>query len=97
MTNPAPEMDLDAFRDEGYLQEVNRQFLHPLGLALYVEFDDDGHRLGCLDGRDDPEGVTFSGNGPSLAIHAASIAAKVQERIEARKQALGFWIQPPFN
>lgn len=24
------------FRDEGYLQEVNRLFLHPLGLALSV-------------------------------------------------------------
>lgn len=25
------------FREEGFLQEVNRQFLHPLGLALTTE------------------------------------------------------------
>ena len=29
-------MDIREFRDKGYLQEVNRQFFHPLGLALCV-------------------------------------------------------------
>jgi hypothetical protein len=29
-------MDIAEFQSEGYLQEVNRQFLHPLGLALEV-------------------------------------------------------------
>lgn len=35
-------MDIAAFRGQGYLQEVNRRFLHPLGLALEVTVVDDG-------------------------------------------------------
>lgn len=31
-----PCLDPQEFIDTGYLQEVNRQFLHPLGLALEV-------------------------------------------------------------
>src|SRR5438445_10887455 len=33
---PIKHMPIREFVDEGYLQEVNRQFLHPLGLALEV-------------------------------------------------------------
>lgn len=29
-------IDAGEFRDRGYLQEVNRRFLHPLGMALEV-------------------------------------------------------------
>ena len=29
-------ISIQEFRDKGYLQETNRQFLHPLGLALEV-------------------------------------------------------------
>lgn len=32
--SPVTYMDLGEFRDEGFLQEANRQFFHPLGLAL---------------------------------------------------------------
>lgn len=32
-------IDIAEFRDFGYLQEVNRQFFHPLGLALEVVND----------------------------------------------------------
>lgn len=36
-------IDVAEFRSEGYLQEVNRRFLHPLGLALEVtRVDDEG-------------------------------------------------------
>lgn len=31
-----PRMAISEFRDGGYLQEVNRRLLHPLGLALEV-------------------------------------------------------------
>lgn len=34
MAEPVNYMDLAAFRERGYLQEANRQFFHPLGLAL---------------------------------------------------------------
>jgi hypothetical protein len=35
-------IDIKEFREKGYLQELNRQFLHPLGLALEVVIHEDG-------------------------------------------------------
>lgn len=37
------KIDIKEFRESGYLQELNRTFLHPLGLALEVEIDDKGN------------------------------------------------------
>ena len=58
-------MDIKEFREKGFLQEVNRQFLHPLGLALSVDIDDEGKETlsSIWDYRDDPEGVAF---GPGM-------------------------------
>jgi hypothetical protein len=55
-------IDIKEFREKGYLQEINRQFLHPLGLALEIIFDEDGveHLGGIWDYREDPEGIYFS-------------------------------------
>lgn len=56
-------MDLNAFCDEGFLQEANRLFFHPHGLALAVEYDEDTEQVtgiaGVWDYRDDPEGMIF--------------------------------------
>jgi hypothetical protein len=54
-------MDIKEFRDLGLLQEINRLFLHPMGLALEVRIGADGvERLGGIwDYRDDPEGILF--------------------------------------
>jgi hypothetical protein len=55
-------MDIAEFRDFGYLQEVNRLFFHPLGLALEVLVDDDGNVTmlgGIWDYRNDPEGINY--------------------------------------
>jgi len=54
-------MDIAEFREKGFLQEANRLFFHPLGLALEIVIEDDGtERLGGIwDYRDDPEGVFF--------------------------------------
>lgn len=42
-------MDISDFRKYGYLQELNRMFLHPMGLALEVEIDDNGNeKLGGI-------------------------------------------------
>ena len=94
MTEPAARMDLNEFRDQGYLQEVNRKFFHPLGLAMFAEFDDGGNvtALGVYDGRDDPEGWRFEHL--DLLPHAINIAAQETERSHARINALGYWIQP---
>ena len=55
-------MSVKEFREKGYLQELNRQFLHPLGLAIEVEIDDGTgeERFGKIwDSRQDPEGIMF--------------------------------------
>jgi hypothetical protein len=66
------------FRERGYLQEVNRLFFHPLGMALAVEQGDDGEWrfVGVLDARDDPEGFMFEdGCDPVMAVQPAEAAA----------------------
>ena len=55
-------MSIKEFRNEGYLQEVNRQFLHPLGLSLAIQVDNENDYItlaGIIDDRDDPEGIIF--------------------------------------
>jgi hypothetical protein len=61
-------LDGTTLRDDGYLQEVNRLFFHPLGLALALLYDDafdtaapmtDQARLRVVDYRDYPKGVVF--------------------------------------
>jgi hypothetical protein len=56
-------MDIKEFRELGFLQEVNRHFFHPLGLALEVITEEDGsEKLGGIwDYREDPEGIYFDG------------------------------------
>ena len=87
-------IDIAEFRREGYLQEVNRRFLHPLGLALEVVVDEDGtERLGGVwDYREDPEGITYAGL--DLAENARHIDALIEERTLPRIAALGYYVQP---
>ena len=56
------KMDGKEFREMGLLQEINRFFLHPLGLALEFRQDDKGNDSinGIWDCREDPEGVLFA-------------------------------------
>ncbi len=45
--NEIERIDIKEFREKGYLQEVNRRFFHPLGLALEIIIKDDKiERLG---------------------------------------------------
>jgi hypothetical protein len=91
-----PSIDPDEFRKGGYLQEVNRRVLHPLGLALAVQYDDDGTGTGyvVLDSRDDPEGIYFH-PGCDLAPHADRVQAEFDRRAPAREKRLGYVVQPP--
>lgn len=87
-------MDLREFRDEGYLQEINRRLLHPLGLALEVTHHADGSvsLSGVWDDRDDPEGTRYEG--ADLAPKAANVSRLWIEREAARRAALGYMVQP---
>lgn len=73
-------IDLNEFKNEGFLQEVNRLFFHPLGLALEVIVDEDGNveKLGGVwDYRDDPEGMFFTNN--SLSTDKIERVRKLRE------------------
>jgi hypothetical protein len=82
------------FQEQGYLQEVNRQFLHPLGLALSVN-PAKGRGRGVFgpiwDCRDDPEGIYFEGT--DLSEKAKMVRKEVAKRTGPRVKALGYWMQ----
>ena len=85
-------MDIKEFRAFGFLQEVNRQFFHPLGLALEVVVEDDGtERLGGIwDFRDDPEGIRYQEMDQGKAWRVSELQ---HEKAAARQKALGYVIQ----
>jgi hypothetical protein len=89
-------MDIKEFADTGYLQEVNRLFFHPLGLALEVVEDADGDcRLGGIwDYRDDPEGIIFEDVDP---VKVERVREARVSRSKARRDALGYTIQPEMD
>jgi len=78
-------MPIQEFIDKGFLQEVNRQFLHPLGLALAVREEEDGtwslHEV--WDYRDDPEGMFF-GDGVISQEKIDNVEKLRQSKIEIR-------------
>lgn len=97
MSSMMKRLDFDTLREDGYLQEVNRTFFHPLGLALAIEIGHDGvWRLCVLDAREDPEGFMFDGDN-GLAEKANNINQIASTRREARVRAIGFWKQPIYG
>lgn len=89
-------MNIKLFREIGYLQELNRQFLHPLGLALEVTIDPDGsQRLGGVwDYSDDPEGMAYGGNLERLREKAKRVKLLQDSKAKTRMERLGYVIQP---
>ena len=90
-------MPVAEFRKKGYIQEINRRLLHPLGLALEVAVEEDGlERLsGVWDYRDDPEGICYGGSlTAEQGERAAAIDAEWEARRPAREAALGYMIEP---
>jgi len=63
MSDEIKRIDIKEFSKLGFLQEVNRKFFHPLGMALEVVVDEETgeEKLGGIwDFRDDPEGMFFN-------------------------------------
>jgi hypothetical protein len=89
--NPADEirkMSPQEFQELGILQEVNRQFLHPLGLALEVTFDPSIGEFvfgEVWDYRSDPEGIIF---GDGVLGTPESLAKWEYVHAELRKHQL---------
>jgi hypothetical protein len=84
-------MPLGEFIEGGFLHEVNRLLLHPLGVALAIDASTGQVRV--WDERDDPEGTLF-GEDLLSADKAEHIADQMFTRRAARKEKLGYVIQP---
>jgi hypothetical protein len=94
---PIKRMSPREFRELGYLQELNRRFLHPLGLALEIAIDEDGvERFGNVwDYRKDPEGLIYA-PGMIDPDKAERIRREAQRKLGPRKKLLnGHFVQHP--
>ena len=84
-----------------YLPELNRQFLHPLGLALEIVVDDEGNETigGVWDCREYLEGIHYNleddvERRTKFRKKIANVEAEMEKRECARREKLGFFIEP---
>lgn len=102
MSDNIKRIDIKEFRESGYLQELNRKFLHPLGLALEVVVGENGNeRLGGIwDYRDDEEGIHYDikNSDPErisrFKEHENFANSEAEKRLNRRIDLLGFDIEP---
>jgi hypothetical protein len=95
--NDKKYMSVKEFFKTGLLQELNRQFLHPRGLALEVVTDENNgasiYRLGHIwDYRDDPEGILF--DQPPSGYQAQYAEELLEQHSKTRKDKFGWVVQP---
>jgi hypothetical protein len=88
-------MSVKEFREQGYLQELNRRILHPLGLALeVVQQGNHQEYFGRIwDYRDDPEGIVFD-EGMIDAAKTDAVEDEFAKRAQHRIKKYGFISQP---
>ena len=81
------------FRDLGYLQELNRQFLHPLGLSMEVAVDPQtgSEALEIADCRENPDVAVLA---EVDRFKTMLIRDEIRQRYGPRTRALGHWVQP---
>lgn len=95
------KMSVKQFRDEGFLQELNRQFLHPLGLAIEVVIDDENKMTfgEVWDYRDDPEGLMYSEGDIDSEFRRKvnNVKGLADEKAQTRQAKLGWVVQPVKN
>jgi hypothetical protein len=97
---PIKHFSIKEFREKGFLQEANRQFFHPLGLALQINVDEEtGEETlgGIWDCRDDPEGVMFTDNSlqpPAAVEKAKNVLIEAMKHAPARMKLFDSTIQP---
>ena len=102
MENKIKKIDIKEFREKGYLQEINRRFLHPLGLALEIVINDDNTEAlgGIWDNREEEEGIYYDiSNSPIERINKFKnnkefIDEEFMKRSIKRINNLGFNIEP---
>lgn len=96
------KISIKEFRENGFLQEVNRQFLHPLGLALEVTINEDKSESlsGVWDYREDPEGIHYDLKNSDLdrikkfQENFKAVEDLRTEKEKQRKKKLGYVVEP---
>lgn len=94
--NEIKRIDIKEFRELGFLQEANRQFFHPLGLALETTVDEEtGEKIlgGVWDFRDDPEGMAFA-DGVIDSDKVNYVKNLKASKTKTRLNNFGYVIQP---
>lgn len=81
--------------DTGLLFEINRKVLHPFGLALAVNVDDERDiitKFEIIDHRDDLEGIVYSEEAYFVGKEKFDKFMKEfgEKRLQTRKSALGY-------
>jgi len=95
-------LSVKEFRQLGLLQEINRRFLHPRGLAMSFELNDDGtESFGVIwDCRDDPEGIIYNlrdSDKERLQLFRnkrVSVTALLKSLSKSRIKELGYLVEP---
>lgn len=95
-------MNIREFRDLGLLQEINRKFFHPMGLALAITIDEyDNYTLtGIIDNREDPEGFIFDSKlleDKDSIDKMETVEQMYYSKLKTRVEKLGFFIQPVYQ
>ncbi len=93
------KLDIKEFKDHGYLQEANRLFFHPLGLALEVKEINPGQWVlsSLWDCRDDPEGFIYDEeyiSSDKAREKEQRVTTEWLEKGKTRFKAFGFVTQP---
>lgn len=94
-------INIKEFRELGYLQELNRKFSHPLGLALEVLQDANGDETlgGIWDFREDLEGIHYDINNSEedrklrFKEKIKYVENEFESRFVERYKSLGFIIE----
>ena len=95
---PKEKISMKAFVEQGYLQEVNRQFLHIVGLSMEVKKTGDKYEFdGIWDFRQIKGGIKFSDEAvkqPDFIEKCNRIKAIVSKNKSLRKQLYDAATQP---
>jgi hypothetical protein len=96
MADEIKRIPIKEFRELGFIQEINRQLLHPCGLALEVMLDKEtGEETlgGVWDYREDPEGISYQ-DGVLSPEKSRLVDHLFMSKADYRRENLGFIIQP---
>lgn len=99
--NEIKYLDIKEFVDKGYLQEANRQFFHPLGLALAVSYNakEGTYELaGIIDKRDSEIYYDLESSDLQRILtfnqKKQFIENEIKIHSEHREKKLGFTLEP---